>query len=124
LGIRKGFDKFGGGCDITLGAHEIFGMKARKWGTEWVDSNASTSFIVTDQDRNILFQEKMPTKYGTSGTSPWPSGEQAARAMWRAAPFGSATLDDRTYKPKAMLYGFRELWNWGVQNYSFPSIEK
>lgn len=124
LGIRKGFDKFGGGCDITLGSHEIFGMKAHRWISEWVDSDGRTKLVVRDKDGNILFEERVPTQYGRVGANPWPVGEQAARAMLRAAPFGSVILEDSTYKPKATLYGFKELWDWGIQNCSFPSLEK
>jgi hypothetical protein len=124
LGVQKGFDKYGGGCHITLGGHETVGMKGKNWTSDVVDLRGRTKLVVRDKSGTIIFEGKVPTTYGRSDANPWPPGEQAVRAMWRAAPFGTVVLAESTYEPKAMLYGFRELWSWGMQNCSFPSLEK
>ena len=124
LGVQKGFDKYGGGCHITLGGHETVGMKGKNWTSDVVDLRGRTKLVIRDKSGTIVFEDQVPTTYGRSDTNPWPAGEQAVRAMWRAAPFGTVVLDESTYEPKAMLYGFKELWRWGVENCSFPSLEK
>lgn len=124
LGVQKGFDKYGGGCHITLGGHETVGMKGKNWTSDVVDLRGRTKLVVRDKAGTIVFEGKVPTTYGRSSTNPWPLGEQAVNAMLKAAPFGTVVLEESTYEPKAMLYGFKELWGWGVQNCSFPSLEK
>jgi hypothetical protein len=125
LGLLKGFDKYGGGCQILMGVHETVGIKGRIWMNDLVDLNGRTKFVVRDKSGGIIFESKVPTEYGRSSTNPWPAGEQAVRAMWQVAPFGTAILDKGGYEEqKVMLYGFKEVWSWGVQNCSLPSLEK
>jgi hypothetical protein len=125
LGLRKGFDKFGGGCHISLGVYETVGMNGKIWTNGYVDTKGRAKLVIRDTTGAIVFEGKVPTDYGRgSANNPWPLGEQAARAMWKAAPFGTAVVEETTYESKAMLYGFKELWGWGVQNCSFPSLEK
>jgi hypothetical protein len=125
LGLNKGFDKFGGGCHISLGVHETIGRQGGRWITRAVDLGGHTKITVRDQDGAVVFERRVPTSYedAVRGTR-WPDAEEAAKAMWKAAPLGTVSITGGTYaKENVPLYGFRELWTWGLQKCAFPALE-
>ncbi|HEV8432686.1 MAG TPA: hypothetical protein VGR95_04680 [Thermoanaerobaculia bacterium] len=129
LKLKRTATKFGGGCQITVGeVNEIAGMKGGVWGVGngGVDIGGRRSIVVTAADGSVLFDEPEPTNYGSGLLTAWPNAERAARAMWQASPGGYVEIKngDLRFASKASLAGFRELWAWGVDNCSFPSIEK
>lgn len=127
LTLQRGFTRFGGGCSIRLGnTTDLTGLKQGKW-IGAVDIDGRQHIVVTDAGGNVLFDEKVATTYG-SGTAlidEWSESRRAAEAMWKAAPGGTVELKNATSasKSKASLAGFRELWSWGMENCSFPSLE-
>lgn len=129
LTLTRGFTKYGGGCHIVVGGHyEVVGMKAGAWGTgiSMVDLGGKRSVTVTSADGSVLFDRKSPNSYGMSTNPEWSSAEEAARAMWQAAPTGLVRVKGDEYSSfdtNASLAGFRELWEWGVTNCGFPKFE-
>lgn len=126
LRLRKGFDQYGGGCHIQLGVQGVFGRQAGNWTSEAVDRFDRERLVVFDADRNRVYSNRGgPSTFGRSQLEghPWPQSEAAARAAWEAAPDGSIELENSTYAKRVSLYGFHELWRWGVENCGFPSVE-
>lgn len=126
LTLNKDFDKSGGGCHFGVGIPKLFGMKKGQWVFHEVDHSGMTSVVIRDSDGKIEFSAKLPKDYNLKdvfGGNPFPEGEAAVRAAWKLAPTGTVELDPPTrYSKVAMLYGFRELWAWGVQNCGFPPL--
>jgi len=135
LTLNKGPDQYGGGCHIGVGVVKLFGLKMGQWVNENVDLNGRTSLVIRDSGGRVLFSSKVPSGYGASVRlekgafvpqpgNPWPAGEAAAKAAWRAGPLGTIQLDPPDiWNTQAMLYGFRELWTWGIQRCGFPAIQ-
>ncbi|MEA2237575.1 MAG: hypothetical protein QOC81_2299 [Thermoanaerobaculia bacterium] len=126
LGLTKGFDKYGGGCHITLGVHETIGIFKGRWTTRTVDIAGNTKIIVRDQDGAVVFEGKVPTDYGMDaiGGTDWSLAQDIAKALWAAAPLGTISITGSSYpKESVPLYGFRELWSWGMQSCSFPEVQ-
>ena len=134
LGLGKGFDRYGGGCHISIGSQDTLGMKDGEWNSSFVDALAKTSagvatkLVVRDAAGEKVFDEQPPTSYGrdTIGGTPWPPAEKAARVAWQHSPSGRLALEgglgggliDRS----ASLYGFRELWTWGQEHGCWPAV--
>jgi hypothetical protein len=122
LGVKKNFDKYGGGCHITIGIHDTLGMQGGKWVSGLGNANGKAEMIVRDGDGKIVTLTSLP-KAGLSG-APWPDAEKVARAMWNAGVLGTVSITGTSYpKEKVSLYGFRELWAWGMERCAFPSLE-
>lgn len=56
--------------------------------------------------------------------NPWEPAKRAAGVMWEAAPHGSVSIESGYVEKSAMLYGFRELWTWGVDKCGFPAVSE
>ena len=124
IGLSKGFDKYGGGCQIKVGVHGILGMFKGHWATETASLLGSGKLTVFDKDGKTTFEAKFPDGYGGIGGVPWGPAESAARAMWEASPNGTISVTDVTYdKQRVPLYGFRKLWQWGQNNCGFPALD-
>lgn len=127
LGLTKGFDEYGGGCHIAVGNNETVGMQAGRWTSAKLDFGGRAKLTVRDQVGAVILEAGFPTE-PTIGSSTqgnkWDRGEAVARAMWQVAPLGTVSVTGTSYEEKNLsLYGFRELWQWGKQKCSFPSLE-
>lgn len=79
--------------------------------------------IIRDSNGIVVFKEVLPSHYENANTGEtWPVGKTAAKKAWEFAPLGSIEIEG-SYGKKVLLYGFRELWQWGVNNADFPSLE-
>ena len=79
--------------------------------------------MIRDSKGVIKFKQLLPKESGGifEGVT-WPAGEQAAKMAWEVGPMGTIELEG-LYSKKVFLYGFRELWKWGIEHYNFPVIE-
>jgi hypothetical protein len=110
LSLTKGFDTFGGGCQIKVGPEEFFGIKEGQWTGLSAVAAGRGEYVVRDSAGKELLKTASP--------------EAAARSAWSAGPL--ATLErSPSWSESSLtrLYGFRELWEWGVRRCRFPSIE-
>jgi len=125
LGLKKGFDKYGGGCYVTVGINELFGIQNGKWCCSKVEIYGNNRIIIRDSEGKVVFEDKVPNDYNIQRNqgNPWPSGSRAAKAAWDCAPLGSIEIEDTLYGKRVVLYGFRELWEWGVAHAGLPSFE-
>ncbi len=122
LSLVKGFDKYGGGTSIRVGVNKAFGIFNGKWVCDSVALSGGKYMIIRDAEDKVVFKEELPKDFGGVGVPKWPTGKQAAVAAWNASPLGSIEVEG-THGKKVMLYGFRELWTWGVENAGLPSLE-
>ena len=81
--------------------------------------------MIYDAEGRIVFSEMIPTDHGNDvhGGTPWGFARGAAKAAWEAAPTGFIELKGSKYEKRISLYGFRELWEWGLGKCSFPSLD-
>jgi hypothetical protein len=80
-------------------------------------------WIIRDSEGTIVFKEELPKNYRDAITGEtWPAGERAAIAAWKSAPLGSIEIEG-SHGTRVLLYGFREIWKWGIDNAGFPSLE-
>lgn len=78
----------------------------------------------TSRGSNCLILRKIQPSYDNPTGETWPAGEIAAKKAWEVAPLGSIEIEERLGGgEKVLLYGFRELWKWGVDNAGFPPLE-
>lgn len=122
LGLKKNFDKFGGGASISVGIKEAFGLHKGRWICKSVELGGGKHLIIRNSEGIVVFKEELPRKYGEVTGESWPAGERAAVAAWKSAPLGTIEIEGR-YGKRVLLYGFRELWKWGIDNAGFPSLE-
>ena len=111
---------------LVVYVNKVLGYKGRTWFSREV--SRSKSLIIRDSMGEIVFKQSLPSQYDVSGDgihmgAVWPAGEVAARKAWKVAPLGSIEIEDYGYGKRALLYGFRELWKWGVGNAGFPTLE-
>jgi hypothetical protein len=123
LGLQKGFDQYGGGCHITVGVIETVGMQAGQWTNALVDLGGRQRIVVRDETGKTVFDEKVPNSYGVTRTgNQWEPARRAAIAMWEVAPLGTVSIESSFVEKQSSLWGFRELWNWGVDRCGFPAM--
>ncbi|MCR4321885.1 MAG: hypothetical protein NUV74_16315 [Candidatus Brocadiaceae bacterium] len=115
LSLGKNFDKYGGGATINVGVESGFGLHKGRWVCKSVELSGNKHLIVRDSNENIVFKELLPSRYDNAitGGETWPVGKTAAMKAWEVAPLGSIEIEG-SYGKKVLLYGFRELWKWGV----------
>jgi len=85
--------------------------------------------VIRDSNGIMVFKESLPIgPYMEKpdsltmifyGDTRWPEGETAVKKAWESAPLGSIQIEGIK---RVSLYGFRELWKWGVDNLHFPSL--
>lgn len=123
LHLMKGFDKYGGGAAIGVGYNETFGLHEGNWICKKVELSGGKYLIIRNSKDQIVFKKELPTHFDhvVTGTI-WPDGEQAAKAAWESAPLGSIEVEGTNGK-RVLLYGFKELWRWGIENAGFPTLE-
>jgi hypothetical protein len=123
LGLGKNFDKYGGGATINVGVKSAFGFHKGRWICNSVELSGNKYLIIRDSNGDIVFKEVLPSRYskGTTGET-WPVGKTAAKKAWEVAPLGTIEIEG-SYGERVLLYGFRELWKWGVDNAGFPPLE-
>lgn len=126
LSLAKGFNKYGGGCYIEVGIQKTFGMQNDEWCCDKVGIGGDCKIVIKDKDGKVIFSETVPEHYSSQedGNS-WPVGEKAVRLCYDLAPEGSIEIIEfgmKTYS--ASLYGFKELWEWGVTKGCLISIKK
>lgn len=119
-----------GGYYITIKYQRIFGFYKGKWicSTDILSRNvwgSSPEIIIRDQENKIIFREQLPTVKLSDGlNTSWPLAQKAAKAAWDVAPFGTIEVTNSSMaRDRILLYGFRELWKWGIENAGFPSLE-
>ena len=124
LMLSKGSDRWGGGCHITIGLKETFGRKQGVWTNANVDFLGEERLVIKDAEGNEVFVEFVSCVDGElEEGNPWPEAEKAAQLAWDLAPDGWIEVGPPGYVyEKASLFGFRELWNWGVQRCEFPPL--
>ena len=113
---------------IWVGGNLGFGLRDN---VEWVclgDYYALFSkwhLIIRDSNGIIVFNEVLRGNYFplTNTGGEWPEGETAAKKAWKSAPLGTIEISLSGEGKRVLLYGFRELWKWGVDNLNFPSVE-
>lgn len=122
LSLSKNFDKYGGGATINVGVKSAFGLHKGRWICKSVELSGNKHLIIRDSQGNIVFKEVLPSRYNNAITGEiWPVGKTAAKKAWEVAPLGSIEIEG-SYGKKVLLYGFRELWKWGVDNAGFPPL--
>lgn len=110
------------GTAIHLGAMTAgFGLDKGKWvcGSQ-TPSYSDNHLIIRDYNGKVVFKEVLPS-YLADGID-WPIGKTAAHKAWEVAPLGSIEIEGNGSE-KVILYGFKELWRWGVDNANLPSLE-
>ena len=108
---------------IGVGVMETFGLHEGKWICKSVELNGGKYLIIRNSEGKIVFKKELPTHFGNALTGAiWPDGEHAAKAAWESAPLGSIEVEGRHGKT-VLLYGFKELWRWGIENAGFPILE-
>lgn len=124
LRLWKNIDQNGEWCDVQLGDFSrIFTIKNGRWYCSESFPEGNGRVVIRNSEGEIVFKGKLPKKTSYDGSS-WPLGAEAAKAAWDSAPLGSIELmqgDNR--KDIAALYGFRELWEWGIANANLPSLD-
>jgi len=95
----------------------------KNWQAESDILNENKEIIVRDKDGNITFQVKSPPYNRDKKEITWPEGEGVAKATWKAAPMGTLEIKSSRTKSISNLYGFREVWRWGVENAGLSKIE-
>jgi len=123
LGLIRNWDRYGGGCHLMIGLEQTLGMMGGRWTSDLVDLGGRKRIVVRDADGKTLFDEKVPTTYDpelTKRGNPWEPGKRAANVLWEAAPYGTISIESGYVEKSAMLYGFRDLWSWGVERCGFP----
>jgi len=121
-----------GYASIVFGGKEGFGINGNG---EWICDGTiflyKYDFTIYNSDGMIVYKGRTPgspyfekpTAYekscwGDNRYGRWPEGETAAKKVWEAAPLGTIVFGGK----RINLYGFRELWQWGVDNHNFPSL--
>jgi hypothetical protein len=125
LGLMRNFEKYGGGATISVGIYQIFGMQKGRWICGMTSAPfEENTIIIRDSDGNIVFKEPLPSENDESMLKGaiWPMGETAAKKAWEVAPLGSIEVEGKFGK-RVSLNGFKELWEWGVDNADFPILE-
>jgi len=123
LGLRKNFDQYGGGATINVGVKSAFGLHKGRWICKTVELSGNKNLIIRNSNGDIVFKEVLPSSYDNAITGEtWPVGKTAAKKAWEFAPLGSIEIEG-SYGQRVPLYGFRELWKWGVDNAGFPPLE-
>jgi hypothetical protein len=119
--------KFGKRLWTTTRTDKTTSVKKR-WFLNEEHFGKSIRVIVRNKQDDILFDSKQTVDFMKKRLSPaWRKGKQAAVAAWHAAPEGSIEVIQDNYgreeRSKTVLYGFRELWEWGVNNEGLPPME-
>lgn len=123
LALHKGFDEYGGGCYIEVGVKKTFGIQKGKWCCNDVDLMGKNRIIIRNLNDEIVFEGVVPKNYGPQiFGNPWPLGEKAAKTAWKVGSLGSIETEG-SHGKKVRLYGFKELWIWGVENADLPPLE-
>ncbi|MBW2099135.1 MAG: hypothetical protein JRG77_10190 [Deltaproteobacteria bacterium] len=123
LGLTKNFDKYGGGATINVGVKSGFGLHKGRWICKAVELSGDKHLIIRDPNGNIVFKQVLPSSYDNPlAGETWPVGKTAAKKAWEVAPLGSIEIEG-SFGKKVLLYGFRELWKWGIDNAGFPPVE-
>ena len=126
LKLVKGFDKYYGGCYIQVGTTETFGMQNHKWCCKQVAYKNESKIIIKDENGKVFFSENAPSTYSTSMLegNAWPLGKKAAEICYLLAPKGSIEATEFGITDTAPLYGFKELWDWGVAKGCLISVKR
>lgn len=125
LRLGKNFDKYGGGATIDVGVKSGFGLHKGRWICKSVELSGNKHLIIRDSNGNIVFKELLPSSYTIDSVKTgetWPVGKIAAKKAWESAPLGSIEIEG-SFGKRVLLYGFRELWKWGIDNADFPPLE-
>lgn len=105
--------------DSTDGA---LGFVQGRW-TAGEPKGSKEKLIIKNAKGNIVFSEMYPEYSVHNPSNAWPTAESAARAAWESAPGGSMEIESYgVLSAGASLYGFRELWDYGVAHFGFPSV--
>jgi hypothetical protein len=112
--------RHGSACTIHVGVHDTVSVKNGSWNSR----QNKGELIVRDQAGKVVFEEKFPPfDGGPPGGTRWAKAEDAALAMWSVAPLGSVSVVGNSYEIENVpLYGFREMWNWGLENCPLPKL--
>ncbi len=118
--LTKHSAKMGGGCYIFN-----VGFEGGRWTHRSWDTNGREKILVKDRDGAVVFEESIPATPNSQGIGYlWAIGEVAVRTMWKVAPYGTVSNPGTRYSTKTeSLYGFRELWSWGVNNCLLPQVQ-
>jgi hypothetical protein len=119
LGLIKNSDKNGGGATIMVYEGLGFGLHKNEWICKQSTILGKEHMIIRDSNRNIIFKELLPS---IRDEEIWPLGKIAAKKAWESAPLGTIQIEG-VYRREVLLYGFRELWKWGVDNAGLPTLE-
>jgi len=116
-GSSFGYIFIGGKAGLRLNSDgEMVYLKEIYWGH---------NITILDSRGNIIFKEDLPCT-NFEPNKRWPEGKTVVKKMWDSAPLGSIKLQTGFFfieKKDVNLYGFRELWKWGVDNLNFPSLD-
>jgi len=122
LELVKSSDKQGGGCHIGIGIHRIIGWKKEQWSSYLRNPKGTSTITVRDAKGETKLVATPPQS--AYGNAAWSDAESVARVMWAADPAGSVSvtgLEDP--KENVALYGFRALWQWGMEHCGMPAVE-
>ena len=104
-----------------------------KW-VSMVQYDYLLSIKITDKDGNVIYEGQSPEKgynhFGEDGAPEWPEAKNVAKALLKAGPLGSIKIVSKPrWRPEFSpfpesysLYGFKELWEWGVLNAGMAKI--
>lgn len=128
--LSRGDRKWGGAVFAEFGFPlrvEAFGFNGKNWLFKPNILREKMAITIKDKDGNTLYQGNTPTydmKQDSLRGSGWPDAENAARAAWKAGPFGTLTIKSNRESQTSLLYGFQELWQWGIENAGLPKISE
>jgi len=110
-------------ASIMVGKEQVFGLSS---DGEWICRGGSLNLFASILGKeHVIIRDSngiMVLKEELKWTGGWPGGETVAKKAWEVAPLGSIDIEGDG-KGKVLLYGFRELWKWGVDNLNFPSLD-
>jgi len=109
-------------ASIMVGKEQVFGLSS---DGEWICRGGCLNLFASILGKeHVIIRDSngiMVLKEELKWTGKWPEGETVAKKAWEVAPLGSIDIEGDG-KGKVLLYGFRELWQWGVDNHNFPLL--
>jgi hypothetical protein len=108
---------------------EVFGFGNGNWLFKPDILTKKIEIAVKDENGKIIYEGSTPdldhesSMRGYDGLI-WGDAENVAKAAWKAGSMGTITLKSRIGNSTSSLYGFRELWQWGIDNHGLPPINE
>lgn len=115
------------GIYLWEGIHKFLGYVENQFMCINNYPEGADSLVIRSEAGDIVFQEKIPLSLNGDKrnweSQPWDKANQAAKAAWNNCPFGTIEVTGSLRGRAASLYGFKEIWTWGVENAGLPTLD-